>query len=271
METGSSMLNVNLIYSQPATNSIEVSHEVLKQVVRFSCSGFALSQLDKQTPIKTNCYIFSSENEEEKQKIDAIAQYSKDFFAGDVSHFICQTPICTQIPAPLFSPVIAEKTKQLLVSDVSQYHFLSEYVAEYDLYNIVAWNKDLYNQIKTSFPKAEIVSQATVLLKMLAGLQNDILMFFDTRQFSVLCKRDGKFVGMNSFQFSNEADCCYYLLAFLQKCYPNATENLSPLLCGNIAAASPLYQTLSRYFSQINILTNENLEFYFLYGDILYI
>ena len=68
METGSSMLNVNLIYSQPATNSIEVSHEVLKQVVRFSCSGFALSQLDKQTPIKTNCYIFSSEMRKKNKK-----------------------------------------------------------------------------------------------------------------------------------------------------------------------------------------------------------
>ncbi len=271
METGSSMLNVNLIYSQSATNSIEVSHEVLKQVVRFSCSGFALSQLDKSTPIKTNCYIFPSENEEEKQKIDTIAQYSKDFFTGDVSHFICQTPIHTQIPSSLFSPAIVDKTKQILVSDVGQYHFQSEYVAKYDLYNIVAWDKDSYNQIKISFPKAEIVSQATVLLKMLAGLQNDILIFFDTRQFVVLCKKDGKFMGMNTFQFGNEADCCYYLLAFLQKCYPNATENLSPLLCGNIAVASPLYQTLSRYFSQINILTNENMESYSLYCDILYI
>ncbi len=263
------MSNVNLIYSHSDEKNLNLSHEVLLQVVRFSCSGFAFALISEQKLLKTNCYVFLSEKISDREKLDLIQQYANDFFTEKVSHFIFQTPINTQIPKVLFSVEMQEKAKTILVEDVDSYHFELENLPNHDFYNMVAWNKELYNQIKTAFPQAKIISHASVLLNMFNTLQNDILIFFDTRQFVVLCKNNAKFLGMNTFHFDNEADCCFYLLAFIRKCFQQSIEGLVPILCGNISTTSPLYKTLSRYFSQIDMMTKDNMKSYSLYCDVL--
>ncbi len=264
MEIGNSTSkNLSLLYTLSDEKPLT---DTTKEVVRLSSEGFCVAFTDEHKILRLSQYGFTTPLSE-KEKIEEIAHLVNTLDTANEHIFSYANFANTQIPCELFSEKIILPTMTALVDNTDRYHFIHEEITDYQLVNISAWDKDIYQTVEKLVPDYQCTSLSTALLKISASLQENIAVYVDNSVITIIVKKDKQLQAINSFYFSNEADFCYYLLAFLRKFAPDYVMQTTILL-GNINNTSPICETLKRYFKNIQILSHPAMDTYHHYCDL---
>lgn len=241
--------HVNLIYS--FTESIAQS-SCYKKIVRLVSDDFCLAGLNKSGEIVyLQHYDFGSEALSMSEKVQAIKDVcDKAEFHADEEVFAYQAFANTQVPMHLYSAKVEEAGMRMLVPQVEDYTMVHQNVMEYNITNIAAWPKELWQAVNEYFPTAGKQSQAEALIRKLYEQRQNVLIYITNNTISILAKSKYQFLGMNTFAFTQVEDCCYYCMAFLRKMYENMSQ-VEPVLCGNYVSTSPVYELLKRYLPHL--------------------
>ncbi|MBP5413357.1 MAG: DUF3822 family protein [Bacteroidales bacterium] len=253
METGNSMSShrVNLLYSY--TSSIAQS-SCFKKIVRLVSDNFCLVYLDAEnTILQLHHYDFGSNVLSMAEKIQAIRDIDETINCkAEKEIFVYHAFANIQLPSHLYSAAVAEESLHLMVPQAENYAIVNQKNEEYDIENISAWPKELFQAVRQYFPDASLQNTTNALLRKLHQQQENVLIFIDNECVTISAKNHRQFSGMNSFAFKHVEDCCYYVMAFLRKMYENV-DLAQPVLCGNFVPNSPIYDLLYRYFTNIKI------------------
>lgn len=269
MVTGNSMTShhVNLVYSY--TESVAQS-SCYKKIVRLVSDDFCLAGLSRNREIVyLRHYDFGSEALSMQEKVQAIKDvWDSAEFRADEEVFAYQAFANTQVPMHLYSAKVEEAGMRMLVPQAENYAMVHQNIMEYNITNISAWPKELWQAVNVYFPVADKQSQAGALIRKLYEQQQNVLIYITNSNVSILAKSRYQFLGMNTFAFTQVEDCCYYCMAFLRKMYGDMLQ-VEPVLCGNYVLSSPVYDLLKRYLPNLTDgEVNSNIEHSYRYNDI---
>ena len=181
------------------------------------------------------------------------------------------TNINTQIPEELYVENLNTDIANLLISNSKEYIPVAEKIDKWQLYNLSLWNKDLREKVDDIFPNFQQKTVLGALLEKIAARpsKEEVIVFVETHNFTIIVKNTNGLLGCNSFAFETEADFLYYNLAFLRKFYQNISA-LPVFLCGNIVKDSSLFQSMNKYLPCVELAKSEaanssieNAHYYF--------
>lgn len=135
---------------------------------------------------------------------------------------------------------------------------ITEWLAEWQLYNVYAAPKEIHELLMKRFPAAKFWHQATVGLKNIHSATEEGCLQADFRHhdFSLIAVRSGKLLLARSFEYSTPEDVLYYLLKTCRQFSLSQNEVLLEL-SGLVDRQSALYRELYQYFSQIRLREND--------------
>ena len=230
-------------------------------VIRMLSGGFCLAVLSKEgNVLYLNQYSVSPKLSIEG-KMDAIEEASQPFhFQCGKSVFQLYTVINTQIPEEFYVENLNQAVADLLVTCPKEYVPVGEKIANEPFYNLSLWNAILVKRLKEKFPHYELKTTIGVLLGKIAlrKPQEEVFVFVDDSNFTILAKNAKGLLGCNSFAFETEADFLYYCLCFLRKFYQNI-ETIPVIFCGNITTQSPLFISLQKYIAKAELVEKDSV------------
>jgi len=202
-------------------------------------------------------YSFNANDISFEDKLETIATINRKLnIACKDNFFRLYTQANLQIPSEFYEQENDTDLLSLMVENPEKYVPVAEEVVVWKLYNISAWEKELYICIIKKFPDYELGTVLSSLLPIVSKDKNkkEVLVFVGDNNFTVISTDRQKMIGMNTFDFLNEGDFLYYLYGFLRKMYiyPDA---ISLKLAGNIAVQYSLYNVLNKYFSDIEMVS----------------
>ncbi|MBO4580742.1 MAG: DUF3822 family protein [Bacteroidales bacterium] len=243
--------HVNLLYSY--TNSIAQS-SCYKKIVRLVSDNFCLVYLDAEnTLLQLHHYDFGSNILSAEEKMRAIRQIDESIpCKADKEIFAYHAFANIQLPSHLYSDAVARESLKLMIPSAENYAIVRQKNEDYDMENISAWPKEIWQEVQQCFPAASMQNVSNALLDKLYHQQENVLVFINSDNVTILAKDARQLSGMNSFAFKHVEDCCYYIMAFLRKMFADM-QMVQPVLCGNFVQESPIYGLLRRYFTNIKI------------------
>ncbi|MDR1180626.1 MAG: DUF3822 family protein [Bacteroidales bacterium] len=241
------------------TNS-DISNE--RKVIRMMSEGFCIGIVSRSNKLEQLFQYSFDTNLSFEDKLTAIDEVDKEKnISCSENIFKLYTKYNVQIPEEFHDRNANEAVLSLITDEKEQYIPFEEKVAQWNLYNLSAWEKDLYEQIKIQFPNYQLATVASSLLNMISRQQQkeNVLVFVENNNFTIAVTDIQKLKGINTFPFNTEKDFVYYCCSFLRKMFENMSA-VSIKLCGNITCQSPLHNGLSKYFQDVEILssTDEN-------------
>ncbi len=134
---------------------------------------------------------------------------------------------------------------------------ITEWLAEWQLYNVYSAPKDIHDLLMKRFPVAKFWHQSTVALKNIRASAAEGCLQADFRHhdFSLIAVRSGKLLLARSFEYSTPEDVIYYLLRTCRQ-FSLSQNEVSVELSGLVDKQSALYKDLYQYFNQIRFREN---------------
>jgi hypothetical protein len=230
-----------------------------KKVIRMTSDGFCLSILSESKGLEAVFQYSFAPHLSFASKIAAIAAVDKERdISCDKNVFRLYTKYNVQIPEEFHDGSNNEAILSVTVSNDEQYIPFEEKVDGWKLYNISAWEKELYAEVKTRFPNCQFSTVVTSLLNIIAKQKKEkkALIFVENNNFTIIAVDNRQLTGINTFPFYTEKDFLYYCYAFLRKIFVEP-EHISLKLCGNIAKQSSLYSAISKYCQDVDMLSGK--------------
>jgi len=229
-----------------------------RKIIRMLPKGFCIAVISGERKAERLFqYSFNANDLSFEDKLETIATVNRKLnIACENNFFRLYTQSNVQIPSEFYEQGNDADILPLIVENPEKYVSVAEKVEAWNLYNISAWEKELYLCLMRKLPDYELSTVLSSLLPIAAREKNkkEVLVFVGDNNFTVISTDRQKMIGMNTFDFSNEGDFFYYLYGFLRKMYVYpATVSLK--LAGNIAVQSSLYNVLNKYFSDIEMVS----------------
>ncbi|HEY0751881.1 MAG TPA: DUF3822 family protein [Chitinophagaceae bacterium] len=211
----------------------------------FCCSAW----FDKNDNILHNLDYYSF------QDLDPLSIESiiREVMPGNVK----ETIICSAFKEALLVPPrifnINQSFPDLIYPDAGGRLF-NDMIAEWQVINQYNVPLVIYNSISNEVPNVSCLHSFTCSLKVNNGMDAPIQLNvqFDTKQFRVLLKKEGKILLAQIYPYSVPLDVVYYLLKILQQHDLNQ-EDTHLIVSGLIEEDSALFKELYNYFLNMEI------------------
>ena len=247
--------NINLSFSYVDDDFDLTSAK--KKIIRLSSKGFCIAVIPlEKKPKQLFQYTFTSYNLSLEDKLDAIAAINKETVQCENNLFSIYTQFNVQVPDEFYDQNNDKAILPLLVENPQKYVPIAEYIDVWKLYNVSALENELYLGLTNKFPNYKLSAVLSSLLKIVTEQKGgkNVLVFVEDNNFTIIATDGQKLLGANTFMFANEGDFLYYAHSFLRKMYVNP-DSVSLKLCGNIAPQSPIYNTLNKYYTSVEMLS----------------
>jgi hypothetical protein len=245
-----------------------------RKFIRMWSNGFCTGILSDTNGLEHLFQYSFNSGLSSKDKIAAIVEVDKEKNTLSCANnlFRLYTKYNVQIPENFHDQSSNDALLSLMINDHEQYIPFEEKVDRWQLYNVSAWEKELYTEMKNKLSNYQCSTVVTSLLNIIAKQQKEtnVLVFVENNHFTIIAVAEQKLAGINTFSFSTEKDFLYYCFAFLRKRVADL-NNISLKLCGNIAQCSSLYDEISKYCQHVEMLSNEsatNDDYYSYYCDL---
>jgi hypothetical protein len=264
--------NIILTFSY-VRESTNLSATYMQKVIRMSSKGFCVAVISNGKKVERLFqYTFNGNDFSFNDKLKAISTADKELNINCTTRsFRLYTQFNVQIPNEFYEQENNTATLSLIVENPQNYVSVAEKIDSWNLYNVSAWEKDLYACVKKEFPDYELNTVLSSLLPIIERQKEEkkVLIFVGDNNFTVLAADGHKLLGINTFPFANENDFLYYSYSFLRKMYVNPNA-VSIKLGGNIAPQSSLYTILNKYFSAVEMLSfsSDAIENYSYFCDL---
>jgi hypothetical protein len=230
-----------------------------RKVIRMSAEGFYMAIVSDVNELEQLFqYAFLSDLSF-RDKIAVIADIDKEKNIPCANNlFRLYTKYNVQIPEAFYDESKNEAILSVTLNQHEQYVPFGEKVDKWQLYNVSAWEKELYAEVKNQLSNYSLSTVATSLLNIIAKQQQktNALVFVEHNHFTVIAVDKQKLTGINTFPFYTEKDFLYYCYAFLRKRITDL-NSISLKLCGNITKDSSLYNAISKYCQDVDMLSTE--------------
>ncbi|MDR0603964.1 MAG: DUF3822 family protein [Bacteroidales bacterium] len=250
--------NANLSFSY-VNDALHSDTSNKRKVIRMTTDGFYMAIVSEENGLEQLFQYSFLSDLSFKDKIAAITDVEKEKNIPCANNlFRLYTKYNVQIPEDFHDESKNEVILSVMVNQHEQYIPFEEKVDKWQLYNVSAWEKELYVEVKNQLSNYSLSTVATSLLNIIAKQQKETnaLVFVEHNHFTVVAIDKQKLTGMNTFPFYTEKDFLYYCYAFLRKRIVDI-NSLSLRLCGNIAKQSSLYNAISKYCQDVDMLSNE--------------
>jgi len=161
-------------------------------------------------------------------------------------------PQQTMIPLKHYKAEDASFLLQTMCGNTGDASVVSEPVPGWQIYNIYAVPKDIYEWFSRRFPGGKYWHHYSVAIKSIAGADASgcISIDFSTDSFSLLVGQSNDFLLAQSFSYTTPADVIYYLLKICQQ-FNFSQKDVKLILSGLIEKDSALYKILYQYFINV--------------------
>jgi hypothetical protein len=266
--------NATLTFSHVNTDvNLDISNK--RKIIRMSSAEFCMGIVSRSKGLEqVYQYSFASNlNLSLSDRIAVIADIDKEKnICCENNFFRLYTKYNVQVPEEFHDKNNNEAILSVITNTNGQQQYIpfEEKADLWKLYNISAWEKDLYAEIKNKFPDYQLSTVVTSLLNIVAKQQKEekkVVVFVENKNFTVIAVNREQLVGINTFPFQTEKDFLYYCYAFLRKMFADL-NNISLKLCGNVAKQSSLCKVISKYCQNVEILSqgedmvDNNYSFY---------
>lgn len=167
--------------------------------------------------------------------------------------FVCYDyPQQTMIPLKYYQAEDAPLLLQAVCGNTNDASVVSEPVAGWQMYNVYAVPKDIYEWFTKKFPGGKYHHHYSVAIKSIAGADASgcISIDFATESFSLLVGQSNAFLLANNFSYTTPADVVYYLLKICRQ-FNFSQQDVKLVLSGLIEKDSALYKILHQYFINV--------------------
>jgi predicted DNA-binding protein YlxM (UPF0122 family) len=261
--------NANLTFSHVNTD-VNWDASTKKKIIRMSSAEFCIGIISHSKGLEQIYQYSFVSNLSLNDKIATIVDIDNERnIRCENSLFRLYTNYNVQVPEEFHDENSKEAILSVITDCQKQYIPFEEKVDFWELYNISAWEKELYAEVKDKFPDYKLSTVVTSLLNIVARQQKekDVLIFVENNNFTIIAVEKQKLIGINTFPFQTEKDFLYYSYAFLRKRFADL-DNIQLKLCGNVTKQSSLYKLMSKYCQHVEILsqgeesTDNNYSFY---------
>lgn len=138
---------------------------------------------------------------------------------------------------------------------------LEQFVSAAEAWIVFSVNRGLIELVNRFYPAARLMHHTGAVLETIlpayrhSELQNPVFVNVKPGLFDLIILRDGKLRYCNSFSWQAHEDLVYYLVFVLDQLSLNP-ESVPVLVCGNVEAATPLFELLLRYIRHVDFLRN---------------
>lgn len=191
-------------------------------------------------------------------KLETLLDQQHEFQGPFYQVNICYDyPGSMMIPAAGFRQEDAGMLQMALPSAGAASLPVTEYLAEWQVYNVYTVPGDLHELLMAKFPIARFWHAATVDLKTMQAAGTEGCLRADIRQhdFSLVAVRSGRLLLARSFAYSTPEDVIYYLLRTCNQ-FTLSQDEVNLEISGLVDRQSSLYKELYQYFSQIHFREN---------------
>ena len=206
-------------------------------------------------------------------KLHLMSEAESQLETGNRIRFVCFNRPNTQIPEKIFNGEDRNTYLQLLTEKPYMYTPVEEIIHPYGLYNLSAWEKNLYHGILSLHPDCRMQSGMGLLLQMLHRQEGvrKIAAFVEDGHLDIAAEESGQFIGANSFCFQNTNDFLYFFTGFAHTMF-GGTEKVTAYLGGEVEPESMLCSSVKKYFPEIRFINNgfEILKEQHRYCDLLF-
>ena len=131
---------------------------------------------------------------------------------------------------------------------------ITESIPTWQLKNIYAVPRDIYDWVRKKFPSAKYLHQysASIMNLGAAGHEGTLLVDFRNNEFSVLAGKQHKFLFARTFEYETPEDVLFYLLKVCEQ-FALSPKEVSVELSGLIEKESSLYKELYQYFLDMDL------------------
>ncbi len=172
------------------------------------------------------------------------AELGKNFYAVQVGFDHAQSVL---VPVQFFHAEDAENVFNTMHGKQEGLVILSESVKEWQLHNVYAVKKELFEWLKRRFPSASFYHNYSVRIKLPAGDADRILVDMQTDEFSVIAVKANKLIVAQTYSYSSPADILYYLLKICEQ-FGLSQRETELCIAGLIERESALFRELNQYF-----------------------
>ncbi|MDR2410275.1 MAG: DUF3822 family protein [Bacteroidales bacterium] len=248
--------NLSFSYLKDAPHSDTANK---RKVIRMSMEGFYMAIVSDANELEQLFQYSFLSDLSFKDKIAVIANIEKEKNIPCANNvFRLYTKYNVQVPEDFYDESKNEAILSVTLDQHEQYVPVEEKVDKWQLYNISAWEKELYAEVKNQLSNYSLSTVATSLLNIIAKQQKETnaLVFVEHHHFTVIAVDRQRLTGINTFPFYTEKDFLYYCCAFLRKRIADL-NTVSLKLCGNITKDSSLYNAISKYCQDVDMLLDE--------------
>ena len=139
---------------------------------------------------------------------------------------------------------------------------ISEAINEWQLYNVYAVQKEVFEFFSQRFPAGKFWHQYSTTIKNLNAINEHGSIVVDFRQndLTIVVTRPGKFLLAQTYSYSTPEDVLYYILKTTQQ-FSLSQQETELQLSGLIDKQSALYKELYQYFIHVDFrLPSWNIE-----------
>jgi len=190
------------------------------------------------------------EDEISADKLDEIFSSTDDMDRSFSDVLVCYDyPQQTMVPSQVYKAEDAPILLQTMCGNTSDASIVSELVPGWQMYNIYAVPKDIYEWMNRKFPSGKYWHHHSVAIKTVARSDDSGCISIDlgTDNFSLVTGKSNTFLLAQNFSYSTPADVVYYLLKVCKQ-FELKQRDVKLVLSGLIEKDSALYKILHQYF-----------------------
>ncbi len=183
------------------------------------------------------------------EQLAEIIRYLKEVPVGDVV-------VCSAFPQALLVPnkFFKEDYSCLdLVYELPAQEYLHDSIAEWQMVNVYALPKALYDTIQAEYTNVQYYHAYTPTIKIFNGYvaDNQLCIHFTSRYFRVLLKKDTAVQLAQTYYYKTPLDVVYYLLKICNE-FGLAQQDVHLVLSGLVEKASKMFTDLEQYFTHVH-------------------
>ena len=244
------------------------------KAIRFWGKGFCIAVYE---PVSREILLVEEHQFEEDYplngKLHIMSEAEGQLETGDRIRFVCFNRPNTQIPENLFNAEEKKIYLQLLTANPYLYTPVEEKITPYRLYNLSAWEKNLYHGILSLHPDCRMQSGMSLLLQMLHRQEGvrKIAAFVEDGHLDIAAAEGDNLLGANSFSFQNTNDFLYFFTGFAHTMF-GSTERISVRMGGEVEPESMIFNSVKKYFPSLDFIRNgfQTLQEQHRYCDLLF-
>lgn len=158
------------------------------------------------------------------------------------------------VPPAYFNATAANNYIELIYGNVVQGQIKTDFLFRHNIHTVYKIEDELYKVVASKFSFTN-TSHLYSILPDIAGLKgNKLVVVFYQNRLVVLCCKENKLQLIQQFEYANENDVAYYLLAIIEQHNLDVNE-LQVELSGMINNTSNLYNELHKYFKHLVFAT----------------